>query len=160
MKTPEERITELGYKLPPPIILPKGLHLPFNFVNVRGNRVFISGHPRHSDKGEIDGPYGKVGRDLTMDQAHIAAREIALSVLSNLKHEIGELSRITGWGRVFGMVNSTPDFNEQHLVINGFSDLIIDIFGKNIGNHARSAIGVAGLPMNFAIEIEGELEIQ
>jgi enamine deaminase RidA (YjgF/YER057c/UK114 family) len=95
-----------------------------------------------------------------MDQAHIAAREIALSVLSNLKHEIGELSHITGWGRVFGMVNSTPDFDEQHLVINGFSDLIIDIFGKNIGNHARSAIGVAGLPMNFAIEIEGELEIQ
>lgn len=159
MKTPEERLNELGFSLPPPIILPEGLHLPFSFVNIRGNRAFISGHPRQSIEGAIDGPYGKLGRDLTMDQGKAASREIALSVLSNLKKEIGELSRVTGWCRVFGMVNSTQDFDEQHLVINGFSDLIIGVFGQGIGNHARSAIGVSGLPMNFAIEIEGELEI-
>ena len=159
MKTPEERLNELGFSLPPPIILPEGLHLPFSFVNIRGNRAFISGHPRQSSEGAIDGPYGKLGRDLTMDQGKAASREIALSVLSNLKKEIGELSRVTGWCRVFGMVNSTQDFDEQHLVINGFSDLIIEVFGQGIGNHARSAIGVSGLPMNFAIEIEGELEI-
>jgi len=159
MKTPEERLNELGFSLPPPIILPEGLHLPFSFVNIRGNRAFISGHPRQSMEGAIDGPYGKLGRDLTMDQGKAASREIALSVLSNLKKEIGELSRVTGWCRVFGMVNSTQGFDEQHLVINGFSDLIIEVFGQGIGNHARSAIGVSGLPMNFAIEIEGELEI-
>ena len=159
MKTPEERLNELGFSLPPPITLPEGLHLPFLFVNIRGNRAFISGHPRQSGEGAIDGPYGKLGKDLTTDQGNAASREIALSVLSNLKKEIGELSRVTGWCRVFGMVNSTPDFDEQHLVINGFSDLIIDVFGQGIGNHARSAIGVSGLPMNFAIEIEGELEI-
>jgi enamine deaminase RidA (YjgF/YER057c/UK114 family) len=83
-----------------------------------------------------------------------------LSVLANLKHEIADLSNITGWNRVFGMVNSATNYREQHLVINGFSDLIIKIFGDDIGRHSRSAIGVAGLPMNFAIEIEAELEIR
>ena len=160
MKTPEERLNELGIRLPPPVTVPKGLHLPFSFINVKGNRVFISGHPRHSSEGKIDGPYGKVGKELTMDQANFAAKEIAISVLSNLKKEIGELSRVTGWCRVFGMVNSTPDFNDQHLVINGFSDFIVDVFGNTVGKHARSAIGVSGLPMNFAIEIEGELELE
>jgi len=160
MKTPEERLNEIGIKLPPPVMVPKGLHLPFSFINVRGERVFISGHPRHSHEGKIDGPYGKVGQDISLDQANRAAKEIAISVLSNLKREIGELSRVTGWCRVFGMVNSTTDFSEQHLVINGFSDFIVEVFGPIVGSHARSAIGVSGLPMNFSIEIEGELEIQ
>jgi enamine deaminase RidA (YjgF/YER057c/UK114 family) len=159
MKTPEERLNELGIILPPPVTVPEGLHLPFSFINIKENRVFISGHPRHSNEGKIDGPYGKVGKELTMDQANVAAKEIAISVLSNLKKEIGELSRVTGWCRVFGMVNSTPDFTDQHLVINGFSDFIVDVFGNTVGKHARSAIGVMGLPMNFAIEIEGELEL-
>tara|TARA_B100001175_G_scaffold184641_1_gene156823 strand:+ start:268 stop:555 length:288 start_codon:yes stop_codon:yes gene_type:complete len=92
-----------------------------------------------------------------MEEAQDAAEGIALSVLSNLKAEIGGLSRIKGWVRVFGMVNSAPGFSEQHLVINGFSNLIMKVFGAKIGRHARSAIGVAGLPLNFAIEIEGEV---
>ena len=78
-------------------------------------------------------------------------------MLANLKDEIGSLDRITGWTRVFGMVNSARGYSEQHLVINGFSDLLIEVFGPEIGRHARSAIGVAGLPMNFAIEIEAEV---
>ena len=94
-----------------------------------------------------------------MKEAQDAAQGIALSVISNLKSKIGDLSRVAGWVRVFGMVNSAPGFDEQHLVINGFSDLIINIFGLEIGRHSRSAIGVAGLPMNFALEIEGELII-
>ena len=159
MTTPEQKLTELGYKLPKPITVPKELHLPFKFINTRDENVFISGHPRHSVDGVINGPYGKVGRDLTLDDANQAAKEIGLSVLSNLKKEIGELSRVKSWCRVFGMVNSTPEFDQQHLVINGFSDLIINIFGQDIGRHARSAIGVSGLPMNFAIEIEAEIKI-
>ncbi len=95
MKTPEERLNELGFSLPPPIILPEGLHLPFSFVNIRGNRAFISGHPRQSIKGAIDGPYGTLGRDLTMDHGKAASSEIALSVLSHLQREIGELSRVS-----------------------------------------------------------------
>ncbi|MGI9606464.1 MAG: RidA family protein [Acidimicrobiales bacterium] len=157
MSTPEERLAELGLELPAPIALPAGLHLPFTFVNVRGDRAFISGHPKQDDDGGIAGPYGRLGADLTTDQGYNAARDIGLSVLANLKAEIGELSLVSGWLRVFGMVNSDTLFDQQHLVINGFSDLIIDVFGAEVGRHARSAIGVAGLPMNFASEIEGEV---
>jgi len=157
MFTPEQELKNLGLILPKPIKLPPGLTLPFNFINVRGDRALISGHPRQAADGTFDGPYGQVGKDLSMEEAREAAQGIALSVLSNLKDEIGELSRVKGWVRVFGMVNSYPGFTEQHLVINGFSDLIVKVFGAEIGKHARSAIGVAGLPMNFAIEIEGEI---
>ncbi len=157
MATPEDRIAELGLSLPAPIRVPEGLHLPFTFVNVRGNRALISGHPKQSAEGRIAGPYGQVGADLTLDEAYAAARDVGLSVLANLKAEIGELSRVAGWVRVFGMVNSAPGFDKQHLVINGFSDLIIGVFGAEVGRHSRSAIGVAGLPMNFAMEIEGEV---
>lgn len=160
MTTPEERLAELGLTLPAPINVPAGLHLPFTFINVRGNRAVISGHPAQDASGAIAGPYGKLGADLTTQQGYAAARDIGLSVLANLKAEIGPLSRVAGWTRVFGMVNSTPEFTEQHLVINGFSDLIVDVFGAEIGRHARSAIGVANLPMNFAIEIEGEVALR
>lgn len=160
MSTPEQRLSELGLVLPPPIVLPPTLQLPFAFVNVRGNRAVISGHPKHGADGAIAGPYGQVGADLTMEEAQAAARDIGLSVLANLKAEIGDLSRVAGWVRVFGMVNSAPGFSEQHLVVHGFSDLIVAVFGPEVGRHARSAIGCAGLPMNFAIEIEGEVVLR
>ena len=157
MPSPEDRLADLNLALPAPIKLPPGLHLPFTFVNVRGDRAFISGHPKQSAAGAIAGPFGQVGTDLTTDEAQIAARDIGLSMLANLKAEIGELSRVAGWLRVFGMVNSAPGYDQQHLVINGFSDLIVAVFGPHIGRHARSAVGVAGLPLNFAIEIEAEI---
>ena len=160
MTTPEERLTELGLKLPQPIKLAPDMHLPFSFVNIRGSRAMISGHPMQNADGSIGGPFGAVGNELSLEDGQRASRDIGLSVLANLKEQIGELSRVSGWVRVFGMVNSAPEFRQQHLVINGFSDLIIDVFGPDVGRHARSAIGVAGLPMNFAIEIEAELEIQ
>lgn len=155
--TPEDRLAELGIDLPLPVKLPEGLHLPFTFVNVRGNRALISGHPRHDATGQIDGPFGVLGADMTTEQGYAAARDVAVSVLSHLKAEIGELSRIEGWTRVFGMVTSAPGYSEQHLVVNGFSDLIVEVFGPDVGRHARSAIGVIGLPMGFALEIEGEV---
>ncbi|MGX9352943.1 RidA family protein [Shimia sp. W99] len=155
----EKRMQALGLTLPAATRLPEGLHLPFSLVNARGNRVLISGHPKSNADGKIGGPFGQLGAELTTQEGYDAAREIALSVLANVKAEIGDLSRITGWTRVFGMVNSAPGFCEQHLVINGFSDLILEVFGPDVGRHARSAIGTAGLPMNFAIEIEAELDI-
>ncbi|HKK37730.1 MAG TPA: RidA family protein [Paracoccaceae bacterium] len=159
MPSPEERLADLGLTLPAPVRVPPDLHLPFTFVNVRGRRVLISGHPAHDAKGNIAGPYGKLGEALTTEEGYAAAGEIALSVLADLKAEIGELSRVAGWTRVFGMVNSAPGFTDQHRVVNGFSDMILEAFGADIGRHARSAIGVAGLPMDFAMEIEGELEL-
>lgn len=159
MTSPEEQLKELGFILPAPVSLPPTLHLPFTFVNVRGDRAFISGHPKQTMDGSIAGPYGQVGKDLTTEEAQLAARDIGLSVLANLKAEIGQLSRVAGWNRVFGMVNSAPGYDQQHIVVNGFSDFIIEIFGSEIGRHSRSAIGVAGLPMNFAIEIEAEVQL-
>ena len=157
--TPEERLADLGLTLPAPIRRPPGVVLPFTFINIRGNRATISGHTSQSADGSIAGPYGRVGEDLTLKAAQTAARDIALAVLANLRAEIGDLSRVAGWTRVFGMVSSAPGFTDQHLVINGFSELIIDVFGPDVGRHSRSAIGVAGLPMNFAVEIEGEVEL-
>ena len=159
MSTPEERLAALGLELPAPTRLPEGLRLPFSFINIRGDRALISGHPRNAADGSIAGPYGVVGQDLGTAEAHAEARQVALAVLANLKAEIGELSRVTGWVRVFGMVTSAPGYTEQHLVVNGFSDLIVEVFGPQVGRHARSAVGVAGLPMGFAMEIEGEVLI-
>lgn len=159
MTTPEDRIKELGLTLPPPVKIPEGLHLPFSMINLQGQRALFSGHPRHDAKGAISGPFGRLGEDMTTDEGYAAAREIALCVLANLKAEIGELSRVEGFVRVFGMVTSLPGFKEHHLVINGFSDTILDVFGPEKGRHARSALGVAALPMGFAMEIEGEVLI-
>lgn len=155
--TPEDRLSALGLTLPPPAMTPEGVHLPFTFVNIRGDRALISGHPRHGTDGKIDGPFGVLGQTMTTEDGYAAARGIALSVLANLKAEIRDLSRVAGWMRVFGMVTSTPGYTEQHLVINGFSDLILEVFGPERGRHARSAIGVAALPLGFAMEVEGEV---
>ena len=160
MPTPESRLDALGLALPQPTKLPEGLHLPFVFVNIRGDRALFSGHPKNAPDGSIAGPFGVVGADITTEQGYDHARDVALSVLANLKAELGDLSRIVGWARVFGMVTSAPDYAEQHLVINGFSDLILEVFGPDIGRHARSAVGVAGLPLGFAMEIEGEVLIR
>ena len=159
MATPEEKLQTLGLSLPAAAIPPVGVHLPFSFVNVRGNRLLFSGSPKSAPDGRNAGPFGLVGADFSTEQAYFEARDIALSVLANIKAEIGDLSRITGWTRVFGMVASSPGYTEQHLVVNGFSDLVIEVFGAEIGRHARSAIGVAGLPLGFAMEIEGEVQI-
>ena len=159
VKTPETRLKELGFDLPAPTKLPDGMKLPFSFVNIRGERLYFSGHPMNAVDGSIGGPYGTCGAGLTVDEGYQAARSIALTVLANIKAEIGDLSRITGWSRVFGMVTSAPGFTDQHLVLNGFSDLVIDVFGPDVGRHARSAIGVQGLPLGFAMEVEGEVVI-
>ncbi len=160
MTTPDQKLAQLGLELPAPTKLPKGLSLPFSFVNIRGDRLLFSGHPKQGADGSLEGPYGVLGHDLSTNQGYDASRDIALSVLANVKAQIGDLSRIVGWSRVFGMVSSAPGYTEQHVVINGFSDLIIEVFGPDIGRHARSAIGVQGLPMGFAIEIEGEMLIK
>lgn len=159
MPTPESRLEQLGLKLPQPTKLPEGLHLPFTFVNIRGDRALFSGHPKNAMDGRIAGPFGVLGADIETEQGYDEAREVALSVFANLKAEIGELSRIIGWVRVFGMVTSAPGYSEQHVVVNGFSDLVIEVFGQDVGRHARSAIGVSGLPLGFAMEIEGEVLI-
>jgi enamine deaminase RidA (YjgF/YER057c/UK114 family) len=153
------RLASLGLILPPPLEPPPGVQLPFEFVRIAGKRVIISGHGPQGPDGAIAKPLGKVGSDLTVEQGYAAARLVALSILGSLARALGDLDRITGWVRVFGMVNSAQGFNRQPNVINGFSDLILELFGPQIGAHARSAVGMAELPFDIPVEIEAEVEI-
>ena len=155
----EARLRELGHTLPPQVKVPDGVRLPFAFIRVRGNRAFVSGHGPQNPDGSIAGPLGKVGTDLTVEEGYQAARLVALSILGSLKRELGDLDRVTCWLKVFGMVNSAPGFDQHPQVINGFSDLILDLYGPDRGAHARSAVGMAGLPFGIPVEVEAEVEI-
>jgi enamine deaminase RidA (YjgF/YER057c/UK114 family) len=157
MSRVEARLKELGFTLPPAMQAPDGITLPFPWINVRGDRAVISGHGPQNPDGALAGPFGKVGAEVTAKQANELARKVGLSILGSLQRELGDLDRIAGWVRAFGMVNSAPGFDRHPAVINGFSDLILAAFGPEIGRHARSAIGVAALPFNIAVEIEGEV---
>lgn len=154
----ESRLRESGLVLPPPIQPPPGVRLPFTPVRVIGDRAYISGHGPQNADGSFAGPFGKVGAEVTVEQGYQAARLTALSMLGSLARELGDLDRITAWVRVFGMVNSAPGFASQPLVINGFSDLILELFGA-AGAHARSAVGMAELPFNLPVELEAEVQI-
>jgi len=160
VSTPEERLAELGLVLPAPLQLPAGASLPFPWVRIVGTRALFSGHgPTHAD-GSLAQPLGKVGLEVSEEQAYVAARLTGLAVLGSLKRELGSLSRIACWTRVFGMVNSAPGFTRQPAVINGFTDLIVSVFGAERGAHARSAVGLAELPFGIPVEIEGEVELR
>jgi enamine deaminase RidA (YjgF/YER057c/UK114 family) len=156
----EERLAALGLDLPPPLKLPPGAVLPFKAVRIVGRRAFISGHGPQDAEGSIARPVGKVGDQLSIEQGYAAARLTALSILGSLQRTLGDLDRIAAWVRVFGMVNSAPGFNRQPLVINGFSDLILEVFGPEAGQHSRSAVGMAELPWDIPVEIEGEVELK
>ena len=155
----EQRLTELGLVLPPPTQPPPGVVLPFKFVRVVDTRALISGHGPQNLDGSFTQPLGKLGRDLTVEQGYLAARLTGMSILGSLKRELGDLDRIAAWVKVLGMVNSAPGFNQQPSVINGFSDLILELFGPEVGAHSRSAVGMAELPFNIPVEIEAEVAI-
>jgi enamine deaminase RidA (YjgF/YER057c/UK114 family) len=153
----ESRLKELGLELPAPLILPPGAKLPFPWVNVVGNRAIISGHGPTDADGALGKPLGKVGAQLTLEEGYRAARLTGLAILGSLQRELGDLERIERWVRVFGMVNAAPGFNRTPAVINGFTELITEVFGPERGAHARSAVGMAELPYDIPVEIEGEV---
>ena len=155
----EARLAALGLTLPPPVVIPSNVRLPFAFVRVSGNRAYISGHAPLDSDGRVARPLGKVGSDLTIEQGYEAARLTTLSILGSLQRALGDLDRVTSWLRVFGMVNAAPGFNDLPTVINGCSDLILELYGTERGAHARSAVGLAELPFNIPVEIEAEVAI-
>ena len=155
----ESKLAALGLVLPAPLKAPPGVVLPFAMVRIVGRRAIVSGHGPLNADGSLAQPLGKVGSDLTVEQGYAAARLTALAILASLQRAFGDLDRISAWTRVFGMVNSAPGFNRQPAVINGFTDLIVAVFGKERGAHARSAVGMAELPFDIPVEIEGEVEI-
>ena len=143
----EARIEELRLTLPAPMEPPGN----FKLVNVHGGLAYIAGH------APIDGSsvlvHGVVGRDLTTEQGYDAARLVALSILASLRRELGDLDRVTTWLRAVGYVQSAPDFHENAKVVNGFSDLIVEIWGE-AGRHARSAPGQGPSPLNVPVIVD------
>ena len=159
MSSIAQALAARGLILPPPMRTPPGMVLPFAFVRTVGSRALVSGHGPLAADGSLAQPLGKVGRELTVEQGYAAARLTALAILGSLQRELGDLDRIAAWTRVFGMVNSGPGFNRQPSVVNGFSDLILELFGPVVGAHSRSAVGMAELPFDIPVEIEAEVEL-
>ncbi len=147
----EEKLASLGISLPPQTA-PVGSYVP---VVRTGNLLFVSGH---ASLGQNSTLTGKVGRDVTVEQAAQAARQVAIDLIGTVAGELKDLDRVSRIVKLLGMVNSAEDFTEHPKVINGASNLLIEVFGER-GKHARSAIGVAQLPANASVEIEMILEV-
>jgi enamine deaminase RidA (YjgF/YER057c/UK114 family) len=144
---PETRLNELGLTLPPPP-KPIGNYVPYR---IGGGLLFLSGvGPRHEDGTSTT---GKVGEALSVDEGYRAARQCGLNLLTNMRLALGSLDRVDTVLKVLGMVNATPDFGEHPRVINGCTDLFVEVFGES-GRPARSAVGMGSLPDNISVEIE------
>jgi enamine deaminase RidA (YjgF/YER057c/UK114 family) len=159
MSNIDRRLEELGITLPEPWALPSGVVVPASLIKVRGKRVVISGHVPTNADGSVAGPLGRVGEKLSAEQAYEAARRSLLSILASLKAKIGDLDQIAAWVRISGMFVPANGFIGFPQALNGASDLIQELFGPEVGDHARLAIGVAALPFNAPLEIEGEVEL-
>jgi hypothetical protein len=154
----EAKLKALGLVLPESLKVPPGLKLPFAWVRVRGHRAYISGHVPQNLDGSLAEPLGRVGAEVTSEQGYQAARLVALAHLGSLKRALGDLDRVTAWLRVFAMVNTAPGFNQTPLVTNGYSELILQLYGPEVGIHARSSIGMQ-IPLNAPVNCEAEVEI-
>lgn len=151
----EGRLKELGIELPPPA------EPMANYVRAKrvGNLLFVAGH------GPTQGPggtrlVGKVGGELTLEEGYRAARLVGLNLLATLKAELGSLDRVKQIVKLLGMVNCAPGFDQTPRVINGCSDLFVEVFGKEAGQHARAAVGMAELPQSIPVEIEMIVEVE
>jgi len=157
----EARLAALGLVLPQPLRPPPGVVLPFAMVRIVGSRAILAGHGPQNADGSIAQPLGKIGAGaLGVEEGYAAARRVGLALLGSLQRALGDLDRVVAWTRVFGMVNSAPGFNRQPAVINGCSDLLLEVFGPDVGAHARSAVGLFELPFDIPVEIEAEVEIR
>jgi len=157
--TIDQRLRELGLVVAEPFRSPTGGAYPFSWVRISGSRAYVSGHLPLEPDGTLAEPRGKVGESVSIEQGATLARLAGLAMLGSLQRELGELDRIKAWLRVLGMVNVAPGTTQLAGVINGFSTLILEVFGPERGAHARSAVGMAELPYGVAVEIEAEVEI-
>jgi len=151
--TIEAKLEQLGLALPAPLVPPGN----FQLVKVHAGLAYVAGH------GPFDGTtllvQGLVGRDLTVEEAYEAARLTALSILASLRRELGDLDRVTQWLKVVGYVHSAPGFGQNADVVNGFSDLVVELWGE-AGRHARSAPGQGPSPLNVPIIVDAIVAIE
>jgi enamine deaminase RidA (YjgF/YER057c/UK114 family) len=150
---PEVRLQELHITLPP---APKPM-AKYKSAVLAGNMLYVSGHGPAKIEGKPDA--GKVGKDLTPEQGKESARAVGLNILATVRSTIGSLDKVKRLVKTLGMVNCPPDFKDQPAVINGFSELMAEIFGEDAGVGARSAVGMGSLPMNIPVEIECIFEV-
>jgi enamine deaminase RidA (YjgF/YER057c/UK114 family) len=151
----DAQLQELGITLPTPA------QPVANYVRARrvGNTLYVAGHGPAADASGKR-PIGKVGRELTPEQGYQAARLVGLNLLASVRQELGSLDRVKQVVKLLGMVNCAPGFDQTPMVINGCSDLLVEVFGKEIGQHARSAVGMAELPSSIPVEIEMIVEVE
>ncbi len=153
----DDRLEALGLTLPAPPAAPPGVELPFEYVRVHGELAYVSGH------GPLDGDRvlvtGDVGAEISVEQAYGAARATALSMFASLRRELGDLDRVTAWLKLLGFVKCAEGFNVTPAAINGFSDLVLEVWG-DAGRHARSAIGAGELPFGMTVEVEAVVAVR
>ena len=158
--TIEDRLTSLGLYLPEPAKVPPDVGLDFAWARVHADRVYVSGHGPQAADGSVVGPFGRVGAEVTPEQAVEAARLATLAVLGSVKRAIGDLDRVAAWLRVDGFVLVAPGFDRTTNVVNGCSGLIAELFGAEVGRHARTAMGVAATPLSCPVVIAAELALR
>lgn len=156
----EERMQALGLHVPAAAKVPPQLSTAFHWARVYGDRVFLSGHGAQERDGSLAGPFGHVGKDVTAEQATSSARLAMLSVLGSLKRAIGDLGLVAAWLRVDGFVLAAPGFDGTTNVIDGASELLIDVFGPEVAAHARTATGVAATPLSYPVVIAAEVAVR
>ena len=153
----DSRFYDLGLTLPKPMDTGK---LPFDLARLDGQTLYLSGHIPTEEDGSVATPLGKVGDTVSPEEAYAAARKVALGLFATIHQTVGSLDRVERWLKVFGMVNVAPGFTAIPPVINGCSDLILDVFGPDVGAHTRSAVGMAELPLGVPVEIEAQVKIR
>jgi enamine deaminase RidA (YjgF/YER057c/UK114 family) len=153
----DDRLEELGLTLPKPFAPPPGVEFKFDLVRVHDGLAYVSGHlPMDGERILVQ---GKVDADVTVEEAYEAARLTGLSILASLRQELGDLDRVRGWVKALGLVNCSPGFSKTPAVVNGFSELILELWG-DAGHHSRSAIGAAELPFDVPVEVEAIVEVE
>jgi enamine deaminase RidA (YjgF/YER057c/UK114 family) len=152
----EQRVSELGLQLPPEPLLPPGVEIPFDWVRVVGERCVLSGHGALAADGSPAGPFGRVPSEVPLEAAQESARLTVLAMLGALRLVLGSLDRVRDWVTLNGFVNADPGFEHTTAVLNPASELLITVFGEH-GRHARSAIGVAALPLNLPVIMSAEV---
>lgn len=156
----EGRLSERGLTLPGELQLPPGVEIPFRWVRVHETRAFVSGHGALSADGSPAGPFGRVPSEVSLGAAQDSARLATLAVLASLKTALGDLDRVEAWLIVNGFVNADAAYAQTTAVLNPFSELVLDLYGAEAGAHARTAIGVAAVPLNLPVVISAEVAIR
>jgi enamine deaminase RidA (YjgF/YER057c/UK114 family) len=141
------------------MLLPPGVEIPFAWVRVRGDRAYVSGHGALQPDGAPAGPFGKVPGPVSLDEAQHSALLATLAMLASLQRALGDLDRITAWLVINGYVSADTGYAQTTAVLNPCSALILDLYGAERGSHARTAIGVAALPLNLPVVLSAEIEI-